>query len=76
MLDLTTMKTDIVTKRGKKAVKTFLTAAAHERLMLAAEFVGVSMHELVEKLIMTQLPEMRRTAARYEAKQAKANNET
>ena len=59
MLDLEAMR---ATKRHpdkKTQVKTFLTAKAKERLEMASQFVGCAQHELVEELIMTQLPKLR-----------------
>lgn len=60
MLDLQAMRKERAPSEPKQQVKTYLSAAARERLELAAEFVGCPQHEIVEALIWAGLPALRR----------------
>ncbi|XAI95327.1 hypothetical protein [Nostoc phage Nsp-JY18] len=62
MLDLQAMRAEKPAPVKRKQVKTFLTDEAKQRLELAAQYVGCAQHEIVEALILSELPVIRRAA--------------
>ena len=57
MLDLKAMRDERRTPQERRAVKTFLTDTAIKRLQFAADYTGAHLYEIIEKLILEQLPE-------------------
>lgn len=57
MLDLEAMRRDARREwKGKRAFKTSISDEAYDRVMASAEFVGCFVYELIERLIMENLP--------------------
>lgn len=56
MIDIEAMRREGRSKVERKPVKTFLSDEAIDRLSKAADYTGLYMYELIEKLILTQIP--------------------
>lgn len=55
-IDLEALRAAARGTRNRRAVKTFLTAEAHERVKAAAEYAGMFDYEIIEQAIMHALP--------------------
>ena len=62
MLDLQAMRAEKTPPAKRKQVKTFLTDEAKQKLELAASYVGCAQHEIIEALILNELPTLRRAS--------------
>lgn len=58
MIDIEAMRRAGRVKVERKAVKTFLTAEAIDRLKKVADYTGLAMYEVLEKMILNELPEV------------------
>jgi len=58
VIDIKAMRDEGRAKVERKPVKTFLTDEAVERVRKVAEFTGLHMYEVIERLILTELPEL------------------
>lgn len=56
MINIEAMRERGRAKVERKAIKTFLTDEAQERLRAVSEYTGAHIYQLIEELILTQLP--------------------
>lgn len=58
MIDLEAIRRERNAGEDRLQVKTFLTPSAINRLKAAAEFAGCHQYEIIERLILEELPEV------------------
>lgn len=58
MLDIERMRKEKRDKAERRQFKTYLKQEAIERLQAVADYTGVFLYEIVEELILTELPEV------------------